>query len=81
MDFSRAPGGPSTHGVPAKPKAPVEPIEDEEQQLDTIPPVLPGPADRSGSSSPNPYTVEAPGVGLPGPSLAALAGSLNWKVP
>jgi hypothetical protein len=75
MDFARAPGGPATHGPPAKAISPEGPTE---EGLPTIPPVLPGPADRSRPASPNPYSVEAPGVGLPGPSLAS---QLNWMLP
>ncbi len=43
---------------------------------DCIPPVL-GPAPRFRAPLPNPWTVEAPGLDLPGPSLAA---QLCWKV-
>lgn len=75
MDFARSPG-PAINGPPAKADPTAEPSE--EPELPTIPPVLPGAPDRSRPASPSPFTVEPPGLNLPGPALAA---ELHWILP
>ena len=68
------PPTPATNGSRPAADPLVEPIE--EPRFPEIPPILPGTPDRSRPASPNPFSVEAPGVD-PGPGLAFV---LNWEI-
>ncbi len=73
MDFSKAPRGPVTPAPPAKHAMP-EDDTDPSEEMFVWKPVL-GPADGMRPSTPNPMTVEAPGID----ANTALAAKLHWN--